>query len=96
MSDQPLVPLIVLLVVLVVVLQFLRPGIVNERWIANTIKFAIPLAILAGCQTHDHADRRHRPLGRHGRHDGAFIVATQVGAARPGGRDPDRARSRPC
>ena len=44
-------PLIVLLVVLVVVLQILRPGIVNERWIANTIKFAIPLAILAGCQT---------------------------------------------
>ena len=35
----------------VVILQILRPGIVNERWIANTIKFAIPLAILAGCQT---------------------------------------------
>ncbi len=34
-----------------VILQILRPGIVNERWIANTIKFAIPLAILAGCQT---------------------------------------------
>ena len=32
-------------------LQILRPGIVNERWIANTIKFAIPLAMLAGCQT---------------------------------------------
>ena len=29
---------------LVVVLQILRPGIVNERWIANTVKFAIPLA----------------------------------------------------
>ena len=51
MSDQPLVPLIILLVLLVVVLQILRPGIVNERWIANTVKFAIPLAILAGCQT---------------------------------------------
>ena len=51
MSDQPLVPLIILLVALVVVLQILRPGIVNERWIANTIKFAIPLAMLAGCQT---------------------------------------------
>ena len=51
MSDQPLVPLIILLVMLVVILQILRPGIVNERWIANTIKFAIPLAILAGCQT---------------------------------------------
>jgi ribose transport system permease protein len=51
MSDQPLIPLIILLILLVAILQILRPGIVNERWIANTIKFAIPLAILAGCQT---------------------------------------------
>ena len=51
MSDQPLVPLIILLIVLIVILQILRPGIINERWIANTIRFAIPLAILAGCQT---------------------------------------------
>ena len=49
--DQPLVPLIVLLIGLVVVLEVLRPGIVNERWVANTIKFAVPLAILASCQT---------------------------------------------
>lgn len=51
MSDRPLVPLIILLVALVVVLQIIRPGIVNERWVANTVKFAIPLALLAGCQT---------------------------------------------
>ena len=51
MSDQPLIPLLILLILLVATLQILRPGIVNERWIANTIKFAIPLAILAGCQT---------------------------------------------
>jgi ribose transport system permease protein len=51
MADYPLVPLLVLLVLLVVVLQLLRPGIVNERWIANTVKFAIPLALLAGAQT---------------------------------------------
>ncbi|MBE1710832.1 MULTISPECIES: ABC transporter permease [Mesorhizobium] len=51
MADRPLIPLIILLIILVAILQFLRPGIVNERWIANTIKFAIPLAILAGCQT---------------------------------------------
>lgn len=51
MSDQPLVPLIILLIALVVVLQIVRPGIVNERWAANMVKFAIPLAILAGCQT---------------------------------------------
>jgi ribose transport system permease protein len=49
--DQPLIPLIVLLLALVVVLELLRPGIVNERWVANAIKFAIPLAILAACQT---------------------------------------------
>lgn len=51
MSDRPLVPLIALLLALVVILELLRPGIVNERWIANTIKFAVPLAILAACQT---------------------------------------------
>jgi ribose transport system permease protein len=51
MADRPLIPLVILLVILVVILQILRPGIVNERWIGNTIKFAIPLAILAGCQT---------------------------------------------
>ncbi|WP_027062036.1 ABC transporter permease [Mesorhizobium loti] len=51
MADRPSVPLIILLIILVVILQILRPGIVNERWIGNTIKFAIPLAILAGCQT---------------------------------------------
>ena len=51
MSDYPIVPLIVLLILLVMVLQILSPGIVNQRWIANTVKFAIPLALLAGCQT---------------------------------------------
>lgn len=50
-ADHPIVPLIVLFAVLVVALELLRPGIVNERWMANTVKFAIPLAILAGCQT---------------------------------------------
>ena len=51
MADYPLVPLVVLLVLLIVILELVRPGIVNERWLANTIKFAIPLAMLAGCQT---------------------------------------------
>ena len=51
MSDHPLIPLIILLLVLIAVLQILRPGIINPRWLANTIKFATPLAILAGCQT---------------------------------------------
>lgn len=51
MSDYPVIPLIILLVLLIVVLQVLRPGIVNARWAASTIQFAIPLALLAGCQT---------------------------------------------
>lgn len=51
MSDYPIIPLILLLVALIVALHFLRPGIINARWAAQTIQFAIPLALLAGCQT---------------------------------------------
>ena len=51
LGRNPMIPLIVLLLGLVVALEILRPGIVNERWIANTVKFAIPLAMLAACQT---------------------------------------------
>ncbi|TNC68254.1 ABC transporter permease [Rubellimicrobium roseum] len=51
LRDHPTVTLILLLLALVALLQVLRPGIVNERWIGNTVKFAIPLAMLAACQT---------------------------------------------
>ena len=51
MSDYPLVPLLILLVLLVLALNIIQPGILNQRWVANTVKFAIPLALLAGCQT---------------------------------------------
>ncbi|MEX0970350.1 MAG: ABC transporter permease [Paracoccaceae bacterium] len=51
LADNPIIPLIILLIILVGILEFMRPGIVNERWIGNTIKFAIPLAMLAACQT---------------------------------------------
>ena len=51
MGDNPIIPLIVLLFLLIGVLEYMRPGIVNERWMGNTIKFAIPLAMLAACQT---------------------------------------------
>jgi ribose transport system permease protein len=51
MRDQPVIPLVLLLLALVGLLQIMQPGIVNERWIGNTIKFAIPLAMLAACQT---------------------------------------------
>ncbi len=51
MVDYPLIPLFGLLVGLVAVLEVMQPGIVNERWLGNTLKFAIPLAMLAACQT---------------------------------------------
>ena len=48
---NPLIPLILLLFGLVAILEILQPGIVNPNWVSNTIKFAIPLAMLAACQT---------------------------------------------
>lgn len=51
LRDWPVVTLVILLLLLVGLLEVLRPGIVNERWIGNTVKFAIPLAMLAACQT---------------------------------------------
>jgi ribose transport system permease protein len=49
--DNPLVPLILLLVALVAVLAILNPTILSLFWVSNTIKIAIPLAMLAACQT---------------------------------------------
>jgi ribose transport system permease protein len=51
MVDQPLLPLIGLLVLLVAVLAILNPGVLSMFWAGNTIKIAIPLAMLAACQT---------------------------------------------
>jgi ribose transport system permease protein len=51
LGARPLLPLVLLLGLLVLVLEILQPGIVNERWIGNAIKVAIPLAMLAACQT---------------------------------------------
>ena len=48
---NPLIPLILLLLGLIFVLEVMRPGIVNLFWLGNTIKFSIPLAMLAACQT---------------------------------------------
>jgi len=50
LSDNPVLPLLGLLIVLVGALEFMRPGIVSTFWLSNTIKFAIPLAMLASCQ----------------------------------------------
>ena len=49
--DQPIIPLLALLLTLVILMQLVQPGTVNPVWVGTTIKFAIPLAILAACQT---------------------------------------------
>ena len=51
MAANPLIPLILLLFLLIGALQIMQPGIINPRWISNTIKFSIPLAMIAACQT---------------------------------------------
>jgi ribose transport system permease protein len=49
--DRPLVPLIGLLVVLVALSELTRPGVVQAEWAGVMLQAAVPLAILAGCQT---------------------------------------------
>ena len=49
--DQPIIPLLILLALLVVGLQIARPGMISPDWASSTIRFAVPLAILAACQT---------------------------------------------
>ena len=51
LRDRPLIPLTGLLVVLVILMQFARPGVLTQDWIGVTIRAAVPLAILAACQT---------------------------------------------
>jgi ribose transport system permease protein len=50
LKDNPVIPLIGLLFLLIGVLEIMRPGIISPFWAGNTIKFAIPLAMLAACQ----------------------------------------------
>lgn len=49
--DRPLIPLLVLLSLLVVLLQLVRPGMVSIDWAGTTVRFAVPLAIMAASQT---------------------------------------------
>ncbi|HEX7171812.1 MAG TPA: ABC transporter permease [Candidatus Limnocylindria bacterium] len=51
MRDRPLVPLFILLGALVALLEVVQPGIVTPSFVSNTMRFAVPLAILAACQT---------------------------------------------
>lgn len=49
--ERPIVPLLVLLALLVALSEVIRPGIVSPNWAGVMVRAAIPLAILAGCQT---------------------------------------------
>lgn len=49
--ERPIIPLIALLVVLVALNELVRPGVVSVDWAGVMVRAAIPLAILAGCQT---------------------------------------------
>jgi ribose transport system permease protein len=49
--DRPIIPLLILLAILVVLSELVRPGIVSPEWIGVELRAAVPLAILAGCQT---------------------------------------------
>jgi ribose transport system permease protein len=51
MVDTPLIPLALLLLLLVGILAVLNPGVLSLFWLSNTLKIAIPLAMLAACQT---------------------------------------------
>ena len=49
--ERPIIPLLVILVLLVILSELIRPGIVSPNWAAVMVRAAIPLAILAACQT---------------------------------------------
>ena len=49
--DRPMIPLLVLLGLLVIANELVRPGIVSVNWAGTILRAAVPLAILAGCQT---------------------------------------------
>ncbi|MBA2633475.1 MAG: ABC transporter permease [Chloroflexi bacterium] len=51
LRDRPIVPLFLLLIGLVALLEVVQPGIVSPSWVSSTVRFAVPLAILAACQT---------------------------------------------
>jgi ribose transport system permease protein len=51
LRDKPLIPLTILLALLVVALELAAPGTVGAAWVGVTLRAAVPLAILAGCQT---------------------------------------------
>jgi ribose transport system permease protein len=51
LRDEPVIPLTILLIGLVMLQIILQPTLDLPSWAANTVRVAIPLAILAACQT---------------------------------------------
>lgn len=51
LRDRPIIPLLGLLALLVVLREVARPGIISADFLGVTLRAAVPLAILAGCQT---------------------------------------------
>jgi ribose transport system permease protein len=51
LREQPILPLSGLLILLVVAYAVVRPGVVNAEWTGVILRAAVPLAILAACQT---------------------------------------------
>ncbi len=49
--ERPIVPLLALLGALVVLYQVVQPGTISPNWVGTIIRNAVPLAILAACQT---------------------------------------------
>jgi len=49
--ERPIIPLLGMLAVLVLLSEVIRPGIVSLNWAGVMLRAAVPLAILAGCQT---------------------------------------------
>jgi ribose transport system permease protein len=49
--DRPIVPLLGLLAILLIVRELARPGVLSSEFLGVTLRAAVPLAILAGCQT---------------------------------------------
>ncbi len=51
LRERTIIPLLVMLAILVGLSEVIRPGIVSANWTGVIVRAAIPLAILAGCQT---------------------------------------------
>jgi ribose transport system permease protein len=49
--ERPIIPLLALLALMLVFREVIRPGVFSSDFIGSTLRAAVPLAILAGCQT---------------------------------------------